>query len=143
MQSGKVGTMSIVAIPLRVFEDRLSMKSMVIMGGSRSCSFHVTGDQSRHFLQFPPYRASSESSPPSPAGFPLGLEKWEGIFQSGKDQGIFADWKSEGKSQEILEISDKYYFLFLVIFKCVYYLLKWIKFLVDKKKTLKKYWKNV
>ena len=62
-------------------------------------------------------------------GFPLGLEnleKWEGIFQSGKSQGIW----------------DKYYLIFLVIFKwTVYYLLKWIKLSVKKNKTLKKYWK--
>ena len=39
---------------------------------------------------------------------------------------------------------DKYYLIFLVIFKwTVHYLLKWIKFSVKKKnKTLKKYWKN-
>ena len=59
-----------------------------------------------------------EASP----GFPLGLEnqenleKWEGIFQSGKSQGILTRleksgkiiqkyWKTEG-------ISDKYYMLF-------------------------------
>ena len=39
----------------------------------------------------------------------------------------------------ILEISDKYYLLFLVIFKwTVYFLLKWIKFSVEKKQNLKK-----
>ena len=45
-------------------------------------------------------------------GFPLGLEnleKWEGIFQSGKSQGIFnrleKSGKSQGKSHKILENS--------------------------------------
>ena len=37
------------------------------------------------------------------SGFPLGLETWEGIFQSGKSQGIWTDWKSRGKSHKILE----------------------------------------
>ena len=56
----------------------------------------------------------------SQAGFPLGLEnleKWEGIFQSGKSQGILIrlekSGKSQGKSHKILEsqgISDKYYY---------------------------------
>ena len=30
-------------------------------------------------------------------GFPLGLEKWEGIFQSGKSQGIFNGLEKSGK----------------------------------------------
>ena len=45
-------------------------------------------------------------------GFPLGLEnleKWEGIFQSGKSQGILnrleKSGKSQGKSHKILENS--------------------------------------
>ena len=38
---------------------------------------------------------------------------------------------------------DKYYLIFLVIFKwTVHFLVKWIKFSVKKDKTLKKYWKN-
>ena len=47
------------------------------------------------------------------AGFPLGLEnlenleKWEGIFQSGKSQGILnrleKSGKSQGKPHKILE----------------------------------------
>ena len=51
------------------------------------------------------------------AGFPLGLEnlenleKWEGIFQSGKSQGIFnrleKSGKSQGKPHKILENWDK------------------------------------
>ena len=49
------------------------------------------------------------------SGFPLGLEnlenleKWEGIFQSGKSQGILnrleKSGKSQGKSHKILENS--------------------------------------
>ena len=79
------------------------------------------------------------------------LEKWEGIFQSGKSQGIFNRlekvrenhikyWKTWG-------IWDKYYLIFLVIFKwTVYYLPKWIKFSVKKKQNIKKIlekWKKV
>ena len=38
---------------------------------------------------------------------------------------------------------DKYYLIFLVIFKwTVHFLVKWIKVSVKKNKTLKKYWKN-
>ena len=44
------------------------------------------------------------------SGFPLGLEnleKWEGIFQSGKSQGILnrleKSGKSQGKPHKILE----------------------------------------
>ena len=38
---------------------------------------------------------------------------------------------------------DKYYLIFLVIFKwTLHYLLKWINFSVKKNKTFKKYWKN-
>ena len=58
------------------------------------------------------------------AGFPLGLEnlgKWEGIFQSGKSQGILEQTGKVGKNHtkywKIRGISDKYYLLFLVIFK--------------------------
>ena len=49
----------------------------------------------------------------SATGFPLGLEKlenlekWEGIFQSGKSQGIFnrleKSGKNQGKPHKILE----------------------------------------
>ena len=31
------------------------------------------------------------------SGFPLGLEKWEGIFQSGKSQGILTRLEKSGK----------------------------------------------
>ena len=48
------------------------------------------------------------------SGFPLGLEnleKWEGIFQSGKSQGILnrleKSGKSQGKPHKILENWDK------------------------------------
>ena len=49
------------------------------------------------------------------SGFPLGLEnleKWEGIFQSGKSQGILIrlekSGKSQGKSHKILEKSGNF-----------------------------------
>ena len=61
----------------------------------------------------------------------------------GKVREFWTDWKSRGKSHKILENWDKYYLIFLVIFKWIlHYLLKWIKFSVKKNKTLKKYWKN-
>ena len=82
-------------------------------------------------------------------GFPLELEKlenlkkWEGIFpvreKSGKFEQTGKVRDNHTKYWKILGISDKYYLLFLVMFKCtVYHLLKWIiKFLV-KSRTLKK-----
>ena len=44
----------------------------------------------------------------------------------GKVREFWAEWENQGKSHKILENSrDKYYLIFLVIFKCaVYYLLK-------------------
>ena len=94
------------------------------------------------FLQFP-HQKNAKS------GFPLGLEnleKWEGIFQSGKSRGILNRLeKSENHTKYWkTEINwDKYYLIFLVIFKwTVHFLVKWIKFSVKKNKTLKKYWKN-
>ena len=83
------------------------------------------------------------------AGFPLGLEKlenlekWEGIFQSGKSQGILNRLEKSGKITQNtgklreFQINIIWYFykLFLVIFKwTVYCLLKWIKFSVKKTK---------
>ena len=70
--------------------------------------------------------------------FPLGLEnleKWEGIFQSGKSQGILNRLEKSGKNHtkhwKTQGILNKYYLIFLMIFKwTVYYLLKWIKFSV-------------
>ena len=57
------------------------------------------------------------------AGFPLGLEnleKWEGIFQSGKSQGILnrleKSGKSQGKSHKILENSGNFRQILFVIF---------------------------
>ena len=90
----------------------------------------------------------------TPPGFPLrleNLEKWEGIFQFREKSGNF---EQTGKVREIhtkywktQEIWDKYYLIFLVIFKwTLYYLLKWIKFSVKKNKTLKKIleiWKKI
>ena len=64
-------------------------------------------------------------------------KKWEGIFQSGKSQGILNRLEKSGKTHKYwkTEINwDKYYLIFLVIFKWnVHYLLKWIKFSVKKK----------
>ena len=69
----------------------------------------------------------------SKTGFPLGLEnleKWEGIFQSGKSQGILNRLEKSGKITQNtgklreFEINIIWYFylLFLVIFKwTVYY----------------------
>ena len=60
------------------------------------------------------------------AGFPLGLEnlenleKWEGIFQSGKSQGILnrleKSGKSQGKSHKILENSGNFRQILFFIF---------------------------
>ena len=57
------------------------------------------------------------------SGFPLGLEnleKWEGIFQSGKSQGILnrleKSGKSQGKSHKILENSGNFRQILFVIF---------------------------
>ena len=83
------------------------------------------------------------------SGFPLGLEnleKWEGIFQSGKSQGILnrleksGNFEQTGKVREnhtkywkTEEISEKIICYFSMIFKLtVYYLLKCIKFSVKK-----------
>ena len=72
----------------------------------------------------------------------MGLEKWEGIFQSMKSQGIWKRLESQRKSHKILENLGKFRQMLFVIFKwTVCYLLKWIKFSVYKNKTLKKYWK--
>ena len=55
------------------------------------------------------------------SGFPLGLEKWEGIFQAGKSPEILNRLEKSGKiTQKAGKIRE-----FLVIFKLtVYYLLK-------------------
>ena len=73
------------------------------------------------------------------------LEKWEGIFQSRKSQGILNRLEKSGKitqnTGKFREFQTNICY-FSVIFKCtVYHLLKWIKFSV-KNGTLKKYWKN-
>ena len=59
----------------------------------------------------------------SHSGFPLGLEnleKWEGIFQSGKSQGILIrlekSGKSQGKSHKILEKSGNFRQILFIIF---------------------------
>ena len=100
-----------------VFEDRLSTKSIGIMGGSRSCTFHVTGDQSRHFLQFPPYRTFSSQAHPLQQGSHLAWRTWKNgkTFSSqGKVQEFLTDWKSRGKSHKILENSDFRQMLFVI-----------------------------
>ena len=67
------------------------------------------------------------------ARFPLGLEKWEGIFQSGRSQGILNRLEKSGKITQNtgklreFETNAICYFLVISIWT-VYYLLKWIKF---------------
>ena len=63
-----------------------------------------------------------------PAGFPLGLEnleKWEGIFQSGKSQGILNRLEKSGKitqnTGKLREFQTNIIFYFLVIFKLTVY----------------------
>ena len=64
----------------------------------------------------------------------------------GKVREFWTDWKSQGKVRENhtkywkTEINwDKYYLVFLVIFKwTVHFLVKWIKFSVKKKQNIKK-----
>ena len=73
----------------------------------------------------------------------------EAFSSQGKVREFWTDWKSQGKVREnhtkywkIEGISEKIICYFSMIFKwTVYYLLKCIKFLVRKNKTLKKYWK--
>ena len=73
-------------------------------------------------------------------GFPLGLEnleKWEGIFQSGKSQGILNRLEKSGKitqnTGKLMEFQKNINCYFLVIFELtVYYFPKW-----KKSKTLK------
>ena len=62
------------------------------------------------------------------AGFPLGLEnqeKWEGIFQSGKSQGILNRLEKSGKitqnTGKLKEFQTNIIFYFLVIFKLTVY----------------------
>ena len=50
-------------------------------------------------------------------GFSLGLEKWQGIFQSGKFEQTGKVGENHTKYWKSSEISDKCYLLFLVIFK--------------------------
>ena len=64
-------------------------------------------------------------------GFPLGLEnlenleKWEGIFQSGKSQGILNRLEKSGKitqnTGKLREFQTNIIFYFLVIFKLTVY----------------------
>ena len=62
------------------------------------------------------------------SGFPLGLEnleKWEGIFQSGKSQGILNRLEKSGKitqnTGKLREFQTNIIFYFLVIFKLTVY----------------------
>ena len=65
------------------------------------------------------------------SGFPLGLEKWEGIFQSGNFEQTGKVGENHTKYWKTRGIWNKYYLIFLMIFKwTVYYLIKWIKFSV-------------
>ena len=83
-------------------------------------------------------------------GFPLGLEnleKWEGIFQSGKSQGILNRLEKSGKitqnTGKLREFQTNIIFYFLVIFKLtVYYFAEMHQIFSYKRKLLKKYWKN-
>ena len=61
-------------------------------------------------------------------GFPFGLEnleKWEGIFQSGKSQGILNRLEKSGKitqnTGKLREFQTNIIFYFLVIFKLTVY----------------------
>ena len=73
--------------------------------------------------RFDPRLGQTEETYP---GFPLGLEnlenleKWEGIFQSGKSQGILnrleKSGKSQGKSHKILENSGNFRQILFFIF---------------------------
>ena len=62
------------------------------------------------------------------SGFPLGLEnleKWEGIFQSGKSQGILNRLEKSGKitqnTGKLREFQTNIIFYFLVIFTLTVY----------------------
>ena len=87
------------------------------------------------------------------SGLPFGLEnpgKWEGIFQSGKSQGILNRLEKSGKMTQTTgkfrEFQTNIICYILVIFKCtVYYLLKWIKFSVKKQnfKNILEKWEKI
>ena len=87
------------------------------------------------------YRVPTRTGKPGKPGkmgrhFPV-REKSGNFEQTGKVRENHTKyWKTEINW-------DKYYLIFLVIFKwTVHCLLKWIKFSVKKNKTFKKYWKN-
>ena len=52
-----------------------------------------------------------------PSAFPLGLEKWDGIFQSGKSQGILNRLEKSGKitqnTGKLKGFHNKIYLLFV------------------------------
>ena len=64
--------------------------------GRLACRWPVYTDRAYHVQLpgpwFPPGLETREN-----------LEKWEGIFQSGKSQGFCQDWKSQGILLKILE----------------------------------------
>ena len=88
------------------------------------------------FVRVPTWTGKSGKPGKMGRHFPV-REKSRNFEQTGKVRENHTKyWK--------MEINwDKYYLIFLVIFKwTVHYLLKLIKFSVKKNKTLKKYWKN-
>ena len=62
------------------------------------------------------------------------LEKWGGIFQSGKSQGILTDWKRQGKvrgnHKKYWKIQGikKYYLLFFKRYLNDLCIIRWFKF---------------
>ena len=82
-------------------------------------------------------------------GFPLrlekrvNLEKWEGIFQSGKSRGILNRLVKSGKITQITGKLREFLknFICFVLVWTMYYLLKWMKFSV-KKLNIKKILEN-
>ena len=99
------------------------------------CPQTDTGETRMHSSRMRTTRSLTVSRGICRAGFPLGLEnleKWEGIFQSGKSQGILNRLEKSGEitqnTGKVREFQTN--FMCYVIFKwTVYYLLKWIKFL--------------
>ena len=104
--------------------------------------FSISGNTCNGSFALTETDSGTDSDSKPDAGFPLrleNLEKWEGIFQSGNLEQTGKVRENHTKYWKTQGIWDKYYLIFLVIFKwTVYYLLKWIKFSVKKNKTLKK-----
>ena len=109
--------------------------------GKSSLTQNTTEDTDSNTIAFKTTSKNKRNKAASKAaGFPLGLEnleKWEGIFQSGKSQGILNRLEKSGKTTpntgKLREFQKKIICYFSMIFKwTVYYLLKWIKFSVKK-----------